>query len=423
MWRWLRPPRALQFRSLWPAALCASLVLCGCGGQPEPHGSDRKGAEGPGRPVELAVAGPRPMRRTIAATGSLLAQERSLLSAKVSGRLQELNVDIGAAVRKGDLLAQIEPRDYELGLQQAAAALAEARASVGLPPFGTNDSIRAEEVSAVKRARAVLDEARKTRERTQSLSASGIASGSELDSVEAAYAVASTSFDAAVEEAQGRIAAIAQRRAELRLAEKRLADASLRAPFDGIIQSRRASPGEFVASGAPVLELVQSGPLRLRLQVTERDAPLVQLGQPVQFQIEGDTNVHAGRIERLSPALDEDSRMLYVEAEVPQQAPLRPGLFVRAQIIISEGQPALAVPERALLTFAGLEKVVTVQTNRALEVLVTTGRREGGYVEVLEGLKTGQPVVLDPAGLRTGAAVTVQTAASREARLKAPSGG
>ncbi len=98
--------------------------------------------------------------------------------------------------------------------------------------------------------------------------------------------------------------------------------------------------------------------------------------------------------------------MLLVEADVPRQGSLRPGLFVRAQIVVAEKEPGLSMPAEALLTFAGLEKVVLVQNGQALEQVVTTGRRGPGWVEIVSGLSGGQEVVLSPAGLRTGQAVT-----------------
>lgn len=398
--------------------VCAVAMAGGCSKAPGENASkkssaDRQEASTQAREVEAVQAQMRPIERVVTATGSLLAQERSILSAKVAGRLQQLNVDIGTEVKKGDLLAQIDPRDYELGVQQALAALAQARASVGLPAFGTNDSRKAEEVSAVKRAQAVFEEASKNRERIRSLSTSGIASTSELDTVEAAYAVASTSYGAAVEEVQGRIAAIAERRADLRLAEKRNSDASLRAPFDGIVQSRPANIGEYVAAGTPTVELVKSNPLRLRLQVPERDAALIQLGQLTRFSITGDTNVYTCWIERMSPALDEDSRMLFVEANVPGAGSLRPGLFVRAQVVVAENERALCVPKEAVVTFAGIEKVVLAEAGKAREMPISTGRRQEGFVEVLEGLKVGQEVILNPGALRTGAPVLVKSGEAR----------
>jgi RND family efflux transporter MFP subunit len=347
------------------------------------------------------------MERSIPVTGTLAAQEQSTLSAKVPGRLQRLAVDIGSVVREGDLLAQVEPRDYELRLQQAGAALAQARVALGLPLEGEDDRIALVEVSSVKQAQAVLEEAAKNRERIENLSTVGIASQAELDTVRASYTVALARHEVALEEARTRLAALAQRRAEYEIARKQLADASVRAPFDGAVQSRPANLGEYVAVGAPIVTLVKSNPLRLRLEVPERDAMMVRHGQLVQLRVEGDTNVYPANIARLSPALSEQDRMLRLEANVPNPGNLRPGLFASASIIVDEHEEVLTVPTNVVVTFAGIEKVVVVQDGKALEKDVNTGRRRGDRVEIVSGLRVGEGVVLDPAGLRTGQRVSV----------------
>lgn len=376
----------------------AGLVSCG---QPD-RAKPADPAAMPARSVSVARAQTRAIARTIGATGSLAAQEQATLSAKVAGRLERLEVDIGSELRQGDLVAQIEPRDYELGLQEAAAALAQARAALGLPIAGDDDRIELEQVTAVRQARAVLEEAAKNRERVQRLSGSGIASQSEVDTVEATYTVAAARYDSALEEARGRMATVAQRRAEFDLARKRLADASVRAPFDGAVQARPATIGEYVAVGVPIVRLVKTARLRLQLDVPERECTRVRAGQVVQLHVEGDSRLYTGQIARLSPALDEQTRTLRVEADVPRQGSLRPGLFARAQIVVAEADSALTVPEKAVITFAGLEKVVVVEDGRAVEKVVSTGHRGPDWVEIVSGLSAGETVVLNPGGLRTG---------------------
>lgn len=388
---------------LIPILVCAA-GLVSCGNQ-----TDRRAAKSgpPPREVELAPAAMRPMERTVTVTGVLAAQERSTLSAKVSGRLQQVNVDIGSIVAKGDILAEIEPRDYELGLQQAAAALAQARAALGLAPEAESDTIELEDISSVQQTRAVLQEATNNRERVQNLSKSGIASQSEVDTAEAAYKVALSRHQVAMEEARTRIANVAERRADLELARKRLADTAIRAPFDGTVQSRPAGIGQYITSGTPVVELVRSDPLRLRLSVPERFSTQVRVGQPIRLLMDGPTNWFAGQVARLSPALDEQSRMLIVEADVPARESLRPGLFARAELVLSEDEPGLSVPLNALTTFAGLEKIILMHEGKAVERVVTTGRRGQDWVEIVAGLAPGDLVVLNPSGLRTGSPLTV----------------
>ena len=375
-------------------------VLVSCGkGDPSKAAGKAEMAE---RPVRVARAEVRAMPRMIHVNGSLAAQEQSTLSAKVTGRLERLSVDIGSVLRQGELVAQIEPRDYDLGLQQAAAALAQSRAALGLPLEGDDDRIELERVTAVKQAKAVLEESGKNRDRVQRLSVSGIASQSEVDTVESAHTVALARYEAAIEDGRGRMATVAQRRAELELARKRLADASVRAPFDGTVQARPASVGEYVAAGTPIVQLVKTDPLRLRLEVPERECILVRTGQVVLLLVEGDTNTYRGELARLSPALDDQTRMLRVEADVPREGSLRPGLFARARIIVTEREQALTVPLEALTTFAGLEKVVGVREGKAVEQVIATGRRGLDWVEVLSGLEAGEAVVLSPGSLRTG---------------------
>jgi len=363
------------------------------------------------------------MERAVTVTGSLAAEEAATLSAKIGGRMRSFPVDLGSVVKQGDIIAQVEPRDYELRLQQSAAALAQARATVGLPLEGTDDRFDPEQSSAVKQARAVLDEAKQNRERVVSLSTQGIASKSELDTVESIYKVALNRYEAAMEDTRTRQAVLAQRRAEWELAKQQLADTSLRAPFDGAVQGRLANLGEFLAAGSPVVKLVKIDPLRLRLEVPERDAASVRLGQRVRLTAEGDTNVYLGSLNRVSPAIDDASRMLMVEADIRNDGSLRPGLFARAHIITHENDEGLSVPANSLITFAGLEKVVVIAGGKAEEKTVTTGRRGAGWVEIVDGLKAGEKVVVEPGNLRTGEAVTVTEAAALQTSQARPESG
>ncbi len=347
------------------------------------------------------------MERIVSATGSLLAQEQATLSIKVPGRLHTIAVDLGSVVKQGDRLAQVDPQDYELRVRQATAALAQARASLGLPLDGTSDTVEIEKTSLVKQAKAVLDEADKNRERLLELNKTGIAPQSDVDTAVAAYIVALNKHEAALEEALTRLAALAQRRAELAIAQKQLEDTNLRAPFEGAIQQRLAGLGEFLQAGTPVLTLVRTDPLRLRVEVPEREAAGVRAGQPVRLRVEGETNLVRGALARVSPAIVEQSRMLIAEADIPNDGSLRPGLFVRAEIVTRERDPGLAVPAGALIVFAGIEKVVLARDGKASERTVVTGRRGAGWIEVVSGLKPGELVVVDPGNLRTGQPVIV----------------
>jgi RND family efflux transporter MFP subunit len=200
---------------------------------------------------------------------------------------------------------------------------------------------------------------------------------------------------------------VAQRRSELALARQQLADTAIHAPFDGAVQEKRASIGEYLGAGAPIATIVRMNPLRLRAEVPEREAQQVRIGQNVRVTTEGDPNVYLRRIARLSPIITPQTRMLIAEAEVANDGSLRPGLFARAEIVIDESTIALTIPTKSIVTFAGIEKVVVVQNGKALEKQITTRRRIGEWTEVVGGVAVGEMVVIEPGNLQSGQPVTI----------------
>ncbi len=254
----------------------------------------------------------------------------------------------------------------------------------------------------------MLEEARLNRDRSARLLEQQLIARAQLDTAVAALLVAEGRYQAAVEEVRNRQALLEERRSDLGLARQQLADTVLQAPIDGAVQERRASVGEYLAAGAPVATVVRVHPLRLRVAVPERELPGIRVGQPVRVRVEGDPAEHAGRVARLSPVIQEQSRTLMVEAEVANpEGRLRPGAFARAEIVMEAGRSAVLVPASAIVTFAGVEKVIGVEGGRAVEKPVRTGRRVGDRVEVLEGLVAGAPVVVEPGNLAGGQPVTV----------------
>ena len=227
-------------------------------------------------------------------------------------------------------------------------------------------------------------------------------SASELETTEAAYKVASSRYDDAIVEVRNRQALMAQRRAELEIARQQLIDTAIRAPFEGVVQERRASSGEYVNVGTPLVTIVRMNPLRLRLEVPEREAANIRVGQKTRLRVEGNTNVYTGEIKRLSPAIEELTRMLWVEADVANPGELRPGSFAKAEIVTDAKLRGILVPSTAVASFAGVEKVFVAREGKAVEKPVTTGRRIGNAVEILIGLDVGEVLVIDPGDLISG---------------------
>lgn len=396
--------------------LVAVLLFAGCKGGEQKAAASRPGAPGsgggpanlPNKNIKLANSEARRLVRTVTAPGTLAADEQATLSFKVAGRVSEMRVDLGSPVRQRQVIAQLETNEFKVRMAQAEAALQQARVRLGLPPQGDDDRIRVENTATVREAKAVLDEARNNRERALQLVNQGIQSRAELDRVDSAYKVADSRYQDAIEEVRNRQAVLLQRRSELQLSRQQLAETTLYASMDGAVRERRANIGEYLAAGTPVVTIVRLHPLRLRVEVPEREAQGIRVGQAVRVKVEGnESQNHAGRIARLSPTFQEQSRTLVIEAEVNNQAgQLRPGSFAKAEIQTSSTNDVVMVPAAAIVTFAGIQKVFTVKDGKAVEKNVVVGKQEDDWI-VVEGLDAGVPVVLSPGNLVAGQPVTV----------------
>jgi RND family efflux transporter MFP subunit len=203
------------------------------------------------------------------------------------------------------------------------------------------------------------------------------------------------------------------RQAELELTVQQLNDTEIRAPFAGIVEQRQASPGEYMNVGAPLMTVVRVDPIRLRLEISEKDAPRVQIGQTVHLGTEGSNRRYDGKISRVSPVISAENRMLVAEADVPNpRGELRPGSFAKANVVVNDKAPGLFVPGNSVQSFAGIQKIFLVSSGKAVEKEVKLRREQDGLVEVVGEVKPGDDVVVEPGNLRNGQPVEVITTKS-----------
>lgn len=384
-------------------ASCLNLAACGDASSAAARGPAPAAAPS----VKILHLQREPLARSITVSGTLAAEEQVTLSFKVTGRVEDLLVDLGSTVHKGEIIARLSPTDFDLRLRQADAALQQARARLGLDTNGESDTVDPDQTALVRQARASLSEAKRQRERVATFVQRGISAKADLEAADAALEIADGRQQDAIEEVRNRQGLLAQRRSELALAKQQLEDTNLRAPIDGVVRERLVFAGEYRAAGTPIVTVVRQHPLRLQLAVPERAATSLRVGQAVRVTVEGDPTVHLGHVSRVSPSIAEGTRTLPIEAEIPNlEGKLRPGTFAKADIVTSENS-ALVVPQSALVVFAGVEKVLIVKDGKVREQRVKTGVRIGDRVEILEGIAAGDSVILTPGGLADGSAITV----------------
>jgi HlyD family secretion protein len=410
------PALTLFFSTQFFSTLGGLCVLAALGCQspdakPRAESPGGRAGEAMAREVRLVRVSPSRLEQVVDIAGTLAADDQVMLAAKVPGRLATIEVDMASPVKQGQLIAQIETTDYEFGVQQAEAALGQSRAQLGLAPNRSSERLDIDATALVRQAQATLGEARANEIRLGKLADEGLTPQAELDAARATLLRAEASIETAREEVRLRQAQVRQRESELNIARQRLADTAIRSPLDGFVQARRASRGEYLAAGAPVAEVMRIDPLRLRLAVPEREATSLRSGQPVRVRVSGQTGPdtaleYAGVVARLAPSIDAQSRSLLIEADIKNPGTLRPGNFVQARIIVGE-RHVLTVPASAVVTFAGLQKVILVDDGKALERTVTTGDARGEDVEIVTGLREGEQVVDAPGALQQGQPVRV----------------
>ena len=403
----------MRFSSILLLTFLAAHSVSGCGTSPGTAASIESSGKGTpddiaSRRVNVIAAIEKPVEQLVTVTGTLAAEQEIVLGLQVAGRISELRLDLGSSVQKGDVIARLDTTDFTLRVRQSEAALQQARVRLGLPPTGTSEDVDLEKTAFVREARAQMESAKARLDRTLQLSDRGLIPKADLDAVNGAYRVTEAQYADSLDEGKNRQGVLAQRRSEFEIARQQLNDAVLYAPIAGAVRQRHANVGQYLAAGAPVVTLVQMNPLRLRTEVPERDALNIRMGMTVRVTVEGAGGTHQGRVVRLSPAIDETSRTLLVETEVSNAAnSLRPGAFARAEIVASSSQRALMVPSTAIVTFAGIDRVFTVQDGKASEKRVRTGRHTADGVEILEGISAGDHVVNEPGNLTDGEKVAI----------------
>jgi membrane fusion protein, multidrug efflux system len=374
-------------------AVVTAILLLGCTTQVAPQPTVAKTeAEIEG---ELLTVGLENWPRVAKVQGGLFADEITTIAAKVPGRVVEVNCDLGDLVQADQTLVKIDQREYELLAAQAEAQLMQARAAIGLKAGDAVDKLNPLNAPPVREAKAVLDEAQQSVERLKKLFSQGAVVATDLEAATALEAVADARFNSSLNSVREKIALVGVQTALRALAEQRLNDTSITAPFKGRIQNRTVAIGSYVNVGQPILELVRTDVLRYRASVPERFAAQVKIGQKVKLLLH-DHEPREVTVTRISPALDSVSRSLMFEAEVPNDDDaLRSGYFAQADILLDAQSQAIAIPVSAMVRFAGVQKVWKVVDSKVKEVVVEVGEEKNNVIEIRDGLKVGDTVLLD----------------------------
>jgi RND family efflux transporter MFP subunit len=388
------------------------LLLAGCSREQK-----KAEAAAPKEPEALAIrtiaAQPRLVDKTISVTGALHPDETVSVSSEVPGRVTAIHVDFGQNVRKGQVLAELDKQELSLAVDRARASLSQALARLGLN--ADQEDARTDSTPAIRQALAQMEDSRSKFENASRLVKTGDISQERFTEIHKAYQVRQAVLEAALDDVRTLSANVQALQAEVKLAQKRLNDATVRAPFDGSISEKLVSPGQYMKENTPILTIVKTNPMRLRADIPETGAGAVRVGSTLTFTTDAAPGAQFSAVVReLNPSLDAKSRTLTAEARlISKDARLRPGMFVQVQLVLSKGNEAVFVPKEAIYTVAGLTKIFVIRDGKANERRIAPGQEMENWIEVprehvnpgdqvavtaLPQLVQGQPVRATPKG-------------------------
>jgi multidrug efflux pump subunit AcrA (membrane-fusion protein) len=396
-------------RVFYSAILCASLIFPACSNSVAGKRADSTAREDRIQ-VKAVPVKVQELRRNVESVGSLFALEEVTVSSEVEGKVDEVLVDVGDRVERGQALVNVSTIELKLALDQQRALYQQARARLGIDSE-SDDLKNVLDAAEVKKAAADLKEAEDVYKRAQQLLAKQLLPRQDFDQTEARVHSARAAYDLAVQSVQNLRAQLPQYKAAVELAEKKLRDAVIRAPFKGQVKERVVAPGQYLKVQTPVVVIVSIDPLRVRLKIPETMAGWIQVGDRINVLVDAyPDRTFSGKLSRINPSVDPQSRTFEVEAllENPDGL-LKPGFFVKARIPSGKVDQVLAVPQEALQYSYGVYKVSLIQGDVLKETEVKVGDLSGAEIEIVSGAKPGDAVAVPLKGqvLKDGAKIQI----------------
>ncbi len=291
--------------------------------------------------VEGYVVEPTTLNNEITIPGTILPNEQIEVRSELSGRIEELNFNEGTFVKKGTLLVKVDDSELQAQLEKLNAQMEQARA----------------------------DEQRQK----QLIEVNGITQ----------------------EEYDESVTAVKELEADIDLIKTRIDKSSIRAPFDGFVGLRQASPGAYVSTGDIISTLVETNPAKIEFDVPEKYAGEIHKGMDVSFNLSGQDRIFKGKVYATDPMIDPSSRSLKVRALCENKNnELVPGAFVQLSLGLQDIKNALMIPTIALVPLLNSENVYVIKDGVSKLTEITTGTRTENKVEVTKGLNKGDTLAL-----------------------------
>ena len=317
------------------------LILAGCGRKEKKITAQQQQPRQPAMKVDVFIVSPRTISETIEVPGTLMANETTEIHPEVSGKAVQININEGRNVSRGTLLVKLYDGDLQAQLRKLQVQLSIAE---------------------------------KTEERqAQLLKIQGI---SQQD------------YDLSLLNANNI-------KADIEIIRTSIDKTAVRAPYSGRLGLKNISPGAYLTPQTIITTITQMDQLKLDFTVPEKYADRIKIGQTVNFKVQGKDKIYSAKVIAKEFSVAETTRSLLLRSVVQNKnAELIPGTFANVQLKFDPDPNALMVPSEAILPQARGKKVITYNGGNAKFLDVVTGVRDSAYVQITDGIKVGDTVVI-----------------------------
>lgn len=324
----------------------------------------------------------RKMQDHILASGLIGPVEQVYVPPLIEGQpIETLLADVGDMVTAGQVLATLSTATLTLQKSQLTASAAATKAAI------------AQAEALLADAKSTAADARKTADRSKTLFAQGTISTATNDQAQTAATSAASRVTVAE---QSLMAANAQQdllAAQMANVDLQLNRANVVAPVSGVVSARNATIGAIAsAAGQPLFVIIRDNALELSADVAEADLARIKVGQPAALSLASTSTPLAGHVRLVEPTINTTTRLGRARISVDDSALVRSGMFAEADILVS-ARDTIAAPVTAVTASADGNAVMLVKDGVVSRVLVTTGVRDGAWVEILSGLAAGDTIV------------------------------
>lgn len=354
--------------------------------------------------VQLISAVPADIQTSVVASGRVLAPSRVDIGATITGRVETVRVREGARVAADEILVELDPRELKAAVAQAEAAVTRARARVSSVKTLALPMAQA----AQQQALANLTLAEREAQRARDLLAKGFVSRSRVDDAERQLDVARSQLESARAqtgaqsttgaESQQAQSLLVEAEAAVLLAQARLSQTLIRAPAAGVVLERLIEPGDIAQPGRKMMTLALDGPVRLIVQVDEKNLPLIRTGAVATAAADAFPNERfEAVVNYVSPGIDAARGTVELRLDVPKPPPL-----LKSDMTIAMDLQGPLLKQAIMLPADSVRQLQTdapwllvERDGVAVRVAVRTGLQSQGRVAIIEGLKAGEHVIIN----------------------------